>query len=195
MPYPQPPNPRPKHAGHAVKRFGRDDGTDGVGFPDPRRPRCASSVMNVLQTLLATSLCAGRSWGEVGDWSSLWWLPEFHDEAQGPVPFGRQVAIRGTSRDVPHLFFAPHRLPPKDGWPLILFLHGQGESSGRDHPRAYLPRVAHQGPPSQAGRTPTTFKFAVLSPQKDVRSQFYDRDVAARLLRPTRDRYDTFLLP
>ena len=67
------------------------------------------------------------------DWNTLWWLPE----SDGDVTPGKQVASRKT---MPHLMFVPAGTPPADGWPLLVFLHGQGESSPTP-----LPRVAIQG--------------------------------------------------
>ena len=99
------------------------------------------------------------------DWNTLWWLPEEQELAPG-----RQIASRKT---MPHLMFVPSGTPPADGWPLLVFLHGQGESSPTP-----LPRVAIQGPPQTCGRAPGTMKMAVLSPQKPMSSQFYDNDVA-----------------
>jgi predicted peptidase len=99
------------------------------------------------------------------DWNTLWWLP-----SDGDVTPGKQVASHKT---MPHLMFIPAGTPPTDGWPLLVFLHGQGESSPTP-----LPRVAIQGPPQTCGRAPGTMKMAVLSPQKPMSSQFYDNDVA-----------------
>ena len=108
--------------------------------------------------LLATAMAAD-------DWNTLWWLP-----SDGDVTPGKQVASHKT---MPHLMFVPAGTPPADGWPLLVFLHGQGESSPTP-----LPRVAIQGPPQTCGRAPGTMKMAVLSPQKPMSSQFYDNDVA-----------------
>ena len=36
---------------------------------------------------------------------------------------GKQVASRKT---MPHLMFVPSGTPPAGGWPLLVFLHGQG---------------------------------------------------------------------
>jgi len=73
-----------------------------------------------------------------GNWSTLWWLPE-----EGNVPVrGKQIAVKGASTMLPHLIFAPHESPqvaPR-GLPMIVFLHGQGESSPSP-----LPNVALQG--------------------------------------------------
>ena len=99
------------------------------------------------------------------DWNTLWWLP-----SDGDVTPGKQVASHTT---MPHLMFVPAGTPPAGGWPLLVFLHGQGESSPTP-----LPRVAIQGPPQTCGRAPGTMKMAVLSPQKPMSSQFYDNDVA-----------------
>ena len=104
------------------------------------------------------------------DWNTLWWLPEEQELAPG-----RQIASRKT---MPHLMFIPAGTPPTDGWPLLVFLHGQGESSPTP-----LPRVAIQGPPQTCGRAPGTMKMAVLSPQKPMSSQFYDNDVADNIER------------
>lgn len=107
-------------------------------------------------------------YSDTGNWSSLWWLPETGGTA---VP-GSQVAVARPDA-LPHLIFVPPGAAPQKGWPLMVFLHGQGESSPSP-----LPMVALQGPPQHAGRHPTTLPFAVLSPQKPMRSQFFDDDVA-----------------
>jgi len=112
---------------------------------------------------------------EQGDWSSLWWLPK-HGSA--PTP-GQQVAIAGDSTTLPHLIFVPAGVPPTpDGWPLVVFLHGQGESSGASP----LENVALQGPPQQAGRHPSHLPFAVLSPQKPLETEFFDPQVGSGIV-------------
>ena len=108
---------------------------------------------------------------EAGNWSSLWWLPE---SGSGPVPGAQMAIVPGETSMLPHLIFVPPGKAPSGGWPMIVFLHGQGESSPTP-----LPRVALQGPPQHAGRNPSTLPFVVLSPQKPMRSQFYDDDVAS----------------
>ena len=112
---------------------------------------------------------------EQGDWSTLWWLPK---SQVGPPVVGQQAAVRGDRHTLPHLIFVPSRTPPSDGWPLLVFLHGQGESSGASP----LPNVALQGPPQQAGRHPEQMPFAVLSPQKPLDAQFFDDQVAASIV-------------
>ena len=62
---------------------------------------------------------------EKGDWSSLWWLPK----PAGAPAIGSQVAIE-DGRRMPHLIFVPAGEAPTGGWPLLIFLHGQGESQG-----------------------------------------------------------------
>ena len=79
----------------------------------------------------------------------------------------------GFPKPCPISCSSPRGPPPADGWPLLVFLHGQGRSSPTP-----LPRVAIQGPPQTCGRAPGTMKMAVLSPQKPMSSQFYDNDVA-----------------
>lgn len=113
---------------------------------------------------------AGTKYAEAGNWSSLWWLPE---PGVAHVK-GAQVAVTPETSIPPHLIFVPPGDPPADGWPMIVFLHGQGESSPSP-----LPRVALQGPPQHAGRHPTSLPFVVVSPQKPMRLQFYDDEVAA----------------
>ena len=123
--------------------------------------------------MLAAALLVLGLMYEQGDWSSLWWLPN----SQTPAA-GQQAAVRGDRQTLPHLIFVPSRAPPPDGWPLLVFLHGQGESSGA----SALPNVALQGPPQQAGRHPGQMPFAVLSPQKPLEAQFFDDAVATSIV-------------
>ena len=120
-----------------------------------------------------TAMLAASALYEKGDWSSLWWLPK---AGTTPVP-GSQVAVDDGKR-LPHLIFVPSGSPPPGGWPLLVFLHGQGESSGASE----LARVALQGPPQQAGRHPEHIPFAVLSPQKPLTTEFFDQEVAAAIV-------------
>ena len=78
------------------------------------------------------------------------------------------------SSRLPHLLYLPD---DPSAAPLLVFLHGQGESSP-----APLPMVALQGPPQTAGRNPKALPFAVLSPQKPRSSEFFDDDVASEIL-------------
>ena len=110
---------------------------------------------------------------EKGDWSSLWWLPK---PASAPA-VGSQVAVE-DGRRMPHLIFVPAGEAPTGGWPLVIFLHGQGESSGA----APLANVALQGPPQHAGRHPESLPFAVLSPQKPLSSQFFDHQISQQIM-------------
>ena len=115
-----------------------------------------------LAVLLALSMAAARD-----DWDSLWWLP-----AEGEPTPGKQVAV---SSRLPHLLYLPD---DPSAAPLLVFLHGQGESSPTP-----LPMVALQGPPQTAGRNPKALPFAVLSPQKPRSSEFFDDDVASEILK------------
>ena len=80
---------------------------------------------------------------EAGDWKTLWWYPK---QASAPV-LGTQVKVEDAAPRIPHLVFVPAGVPPEGGWPVIVFLHGQGESSPSP-----LESVALQGPPQHAGR-------------------------------------------
>ena len=115
-----------------------------------------------LAALLALSMAAAQR----DDWDSLWWLP-----TEGEPTTGKQVAV---SSRLPHLLYLPD---DPSAAPLLVFLHGQGESSP-----APLPMVALQGPPQTAGRNPKALPFAVLSPQKPRSSEFFDDDVASEIL-------------
>jgi predicted peptidase len=109
---------------------------------------------------------------EAGDWKTLWWYPK-----QAPAPvLGTQVKVEDAAPRIPHLVFVPAGVPPEGGWPVIVFLHGQGESSPSP-----LEGVALQGPPQHAGRHASSLPFAVISPQKPMGSQFFDDDVAAAI--------------
>jgi predicted peptidase len=124
-------------------------------------------------TLLTTLAMLSMQYDK-GDWRTLWWLPNSAPAAE----VGTQVAIE-DGQTIPHLMFIPPGTPPADGWPLLVFLHGQGESQGG----AALPSVALQGPPQQAGRIPQQIPFAILSPQKPMDSQFFDDEVAEAIMR------------
>ena len=127
-----------------------------------------SSIFALL--LLAAPTFARNMLYDAGEWSSLWWLPT-QTTAGGAAQPGTQLM---GDVGIPHLIFVPSGTPPKGGFPLIVFLHGQGESSPSP-----LPNVALQGPPQSAGRHPSTTPFAVLSPQKPMMSQFFDEEVAS----------------
>ena len=89
-------------------------------------------------------------------------LPPVTSYAEDPVP-GKQVEQTWESpRDqkIPYLFYLPKGLDKKDAkkWPLILFLHGRGESRGP------LSIVAKWGPPRMAEEG-VDLKYIVVSPQ------------------------------
>ena len=141
---------------------------------------CARQCMQVssliatqsLIVLLITGTQAKPMLYEGGDWNSLWWYPK---QAAAPV-LGTQVKVEDAAPRIPHLIFVPAGVPPEGGWPVIVFLHGQGESSPSP-----LEGLALQGPPQHAGRHATTLPFAVISPQKPMGSQFFDDDVASAI--------------
>ena len=122
---------------------------------------------------------------EAGDWKTLWWYPK---QASAPV-LGTQVKVEDAAPRIPHLVFVPAGVPPEGGWPVIVFLHGQGESSPSP-----LEGVALQGPPQHAGRHANSLPFAVISPQKPMGSQFFDDDVAAAIAATIRHYLATQLL-
>lgn len=122
--------------------------------------------------------CA-TSWGNTGDWGSVWWLPDVQDPDAAMVPLGKQTAVEEVGHgELPHLIFIPFKMPPDGGWPLVVFLHGSGESAGTTS----LERVAIQGPPQHAGRDPESLNCAVLSPQKPATSKWYDDDIQAAVV-------------
>ena len=85
--------------------------------------RRSSSIFALL--LLAAPTFARNMLYDAGDWSSLWWLPK-QTTAGGAAQPGTQLM---GDVGIPHLIFVPSGTPPKGGFPLIVFLHGQGESS------------------------------------------------------------------
>ena len=75
---------------------------------------------------------------------------------------GKQVEQLFTAKDtgqVPYLLYLPNDFKSgKSTWPLMLFLHGRGESNGP------LSTVAKWGPPQLASRG-ESFPFIIVSPQ------------------------------
>ena len=78
-----------------------------------------------------------------------------------PVP-GKQVELKfkvADAVDVPYLLYLPENYQRgKDHWPLMLFLHGRGESNGP------LSLVAKWGPPRMAVRG-DQLPYILVSPQ------------------------------
>ena len=112
-----------------------------------------------------------------GSWSYTWWLPDDLPEGEA-VPLGTQVCVPARGGLPPHLAFVPYKQPPDGGHPVLVFLHGSGESAPTP-----LRRVALQGPPQTAGRDPASLDFAVLSPQKPKGREFSDDDVARGIVK------------
>jgi predicted peptidase len=84
-------------------------------------------------------------------------LPVWADD---PAP-GRQVEqalTTSTGYSIPYLLYLPEGEVPEGGHPLILFLHGRGESDGP------LSVVAKWGPPRMAARG-EGLPYIVVSPQ------------------------------
>lgn len=94
--------------------------------------------------------------------------------AQDPAP-GTQVPQVLVSKYAPtestrYLLFLPKDYGKTDQkWPLLLFLHGAGES-GTD-----LNKVKVHGPPKLVEEKPENFPFIVVSPQADGPSPYVDR--------------------
>ena len=82
-------------------------------------------------------------------------------QEKAPTP-GQQVEQRFTASDaveVPYLLYLPDGYEPgQSRWPLMLFLHGRGESDGP------LSVVAKWGPPRMAARG-DQLPYIVVSPQ------------------------------
>ncbi len=74
---------------------------------------------------------------------------------------GKQIEAKlkvTDQQEVPYLFYLPGDYDPAKKYPLILFLHGRGESNGP------LSIVAKWGPPRMAARG-DNLKYIVVSPQ------------------------------
>eukprot|EP00238_Polyblepharides_amylifera_P005254 CAMPEP_0196572820 /NCGR_PEP_ID=MMETSP1081-20130531/2805_1 /TAXON_ID=36882 /ORGANISM="Pyramimonas amylifera, Strain CCMP720" /LENGTH=297 /DNA_ID=CAMNT_0041890271 /DNA_START=122 /DNA_END=1012 /DNA_ORIENTATION=+ len=109
----------------------------------------------------------------------------------GGVP-GEQVAISSSSSPVglPYLLYLPPTWQPGAGhkWPILVFLHGQGESG-------FSPTdVALQGPPSLVKHNTSSLlgsEFAVLSPQKPPGSSWIEQGgLVVELVRKLVQSYD-----
>jgi predicted peptidase len=79
--------------------------------------------------------------------------------AQEPAP-GKQVEqeLKSDAKSVPYLLYLPQDYQSKEKWPLMLFLHGRGES------KPPLSTVAKWGPPRQFARG-EHLPYIVISPQ------------------------------
>ena len=105
-------------------------------------------------------------------------LPAAH--AEKPVP-GKQVEcslVVADNQAVPYLFYLPKDLDTQSDkkWPLILFLHGRGESRGP------LSIVAKWGPPRMAARG-DDLPYIVVSPQCPANTRWTADDQQRRVLK------------
>ncbi|MBI1348840.1 DUF1080 domain-containing protein [bacterium] len=97
------------------------------------------------------------------------------DLSPGKPEAGKQVRQAFPSKYAPsettrYQFFLPTDYGKTDQkWPLVLFLHGAGES-GTD-----LERVKIHGPPKLVVEDPAKFPFLVVSPQADGPAPYVDR--------------------
>jgi predicted peptidase len=71
----------------------------------------------------------------------------------------RRMSDHGASRRYGYLAWTPVGAAPRDGWPLLLFLHGAGER-GDD-----LARVEVHGPPKLVASTPALWGCVLVAPQ------------------------------
>ena len=91
---------------------------------------------------------------------SLMFFSAVSATAESPSP-GSQVEMKLEVADVgeiPYLLYLPKNYEDKAEWPLILFLHGRGESYGP------LRLVQKWGPPRMAARG-DDFPYVLVSPQ------------------------------
>lgn len=100
--------------------------------------------------------------------------------ADDPAP-GKQVERSfqiSAEQSVPYLLYLPGELDPSADkkWPLILFLHGRGESHGP------LSIVAKWGPPRMAARG-DDLPYLVVSPQCPAESRWTADDQQAGVLK------------
>lgn len=89
-------------------------------------------------------------------------LPIFIRTAQGGESVSEsrhQMTKTVSGHQLPYLLQTPTGEPPKDGWPLLLFLHGYGEC-GTD-----LEKVKVHGPPKLTDRFEQLSNCIIVSPQ------------------------------
>ena len=91
---------------------------------------------------------------------------------------GKQVEAKlkvSDQQEVPYLFYLPKDYDPTKKHPLILFLHGRGESNGP------LRIVAQWGPPRMAARG-DKLKYIVVSPQCPRENRWTDESQQSGVL-------------
>lgn len=107
--------------------------------------------------------------------------------AEEPAP-GKQVEASlklKSDREIPYLLYLPKNYDPAEQHPVMLFLHGRGESNGP------LSIVAKWGPPRMAARG-EDLQYIIVSPQCPSASRWTDDDQQAgvlELLRFIQDNY------
>lgn len=103
--------------------------------------------------------------------------PPLAGTAADPVP-GSQVESQLETSDggtLEYLVYLPSGYAERDHWPLILFLHGRGESNGP------LSLVAKWGPPRLAARG-DELPFVIVSPQCPRQDRWSSATQQQRLL-------------
>ena len=93
-----------------------------------------------------------------------------------PAP-GKQVEqqFKSGEKTVPYLLYLPKDYASKEKWPLMLFLHGRGESDGP------LSIVAKWGPPRLAQRG-ENLPYIIVSPQCPPRPESWSQPGQQELL-------------
>jgi predicted peptidase len=110
--------------------------------------------MIFVRSAMTLALIAGLAW------SGVLRADEKNGQAQQEKVFEKEITVKVKLK---YLLFLPEGYEKTDkSWPLVLFLHGSGES-GND-----LPKVKLHGPPKIV-ETKKDFPFIVVSPQSPGR--------------------------
>src|SRR4029079_13721099 len=101
--------------------------------------------------------------------------------SQSPQSFSKQVTKTLSAR---YLLYLPKEYgkDPQQKWPLVLFLHGSGES-GDD-----LEKVKTHGPPKLVAQG-KEFPFLLVSPQAPSAREWWNNEVLVALLDEVMQKY------
>lgn len=91
---------------------------------------------------------------------------------------GKQVEqeLKSGDKSIPYLLYLPEKYEEKEKWPVILFLHGRGESAGP------LSIVAKWGPPRLAAAG-QPLPYILVSPQCPTNSNWREASQQALLVK------------